>query len=290
MCRSYFPHRRYARYGSKVVWGSLFEGIFLNQCDLSFGHPFGHVCLSASIHFDDQSVMDGGKFLNQNPCMPSWPGVFQFGIFSVILSESKCIFAFSLSSSPSASFPLLLIHSAFFVVVFFWFLYITSKLFSFPCICLLVCLRAIYPYLLVEFFSLFWNILFCLYFFILSRYLFNLPSLACTFCFFSSSCIVISICVAFFLFVSTYSRVYYYYYYYYYYCRCGLQVRPVEEQLKQRVIGERYCISRKRKSYKGSTSRSRLVKCLVRNKKLSSPSDLSSANMFRLVESIFGVW
>ena len=28
------------------------------------------------------------------------------------------------------------------------------------------------------------------------------------------------------------------------YC-CGLQIRPVEEQFKQRVIGKRYCISRK---------------------------------------------
>ena len=41
------------------------------------------------------------------------------------------------------------------------------------------------------------------------------------------------------------------------YCR-GLQIRTVEEQLKQRVIGKSYCISRKRKSYKGSTSRDRL--------------------------------
>ena len=48
------------------------------------------------------------------------------------------------------------------------------------------------------------------------------------------------------------------------------------------MIDERYCISRKRKSYKGRTSRSRLVKCLVRNEKLSSPSELSSANMFKL--------
>ena len=40
---------------------------------------------------------------------------------------------------------------------------------------------------------------------------------------------------------------------------CGLQIRPVEEQLKQRVIGKRYCISRKRKSCKGSTSRARLA-------------------------------
>ena len=27
---------------------------------------------------------------------------------------------------------------------------------------------------------------------------------------------------------------------------CGLQIRPVEEQLKQRVIGEPYCINRKK--------------------------------------------
>ena len=39
----------------------------------------------------------------------------------------------------------------------------------------------------------------------------------------------------------------------------GLQIRAVEEQLKQRVIGKRYCISRKRKSYEGSTSRAWLA-------------------------------
>ena len=43
---------------------------------------------------------------------------------------------------------------------------------------------------------------------------------------------------------------------------CGLQIRPVEEQLKQRVIGKCYCINRKRKSYKRSTSRSRVTVCL----------------------------
>ena len=57
-------------------------------------------------------------------------------------------------------------------------------------------------------------------------------------------------------------------------CRhcCGPQIRPVEEQLKQRVIGKRYCISRKGKSYKGSTSRAQAcspsVKYPVRNEKL----------------------
>ena len=51
---------------------------------------------------------------NQNPCMPSGPGVFQFGtLLSVVLSESMSIFAFGPSSSPSNSFPMLLIFSAF---------------------------------------------------------------------------------------------------------------------------------------------------------------------------------
>ena len=48
---------------------------------------------------------------------------------------------------------------------------------------------------------------------------------------------------------------------------CGFQIRPVEEQLKQRVIGERYCINRKRKSYKRSTSHSRLAVCQMSRKK-----------------------
>ena len=67
----------------------------------------------------------------------------------------------------------------------------------------------------------------------------------------------------------------------------------MEEQLKQRVIGKRYCISRKRKSYKGSTSSAQAcspsVKCLIRNEKLSPSSELSSENMFRLDESVFEV-
>ena len=37
--------------------------------------------------------------------------------------------------------------------------------------------------------------------------------------------------------------LYIYIYIYIYNC-CGLQIRLVEEQLKQRVIGEHYCISR----------------------------------------------
>ena len=60
------------------------------------------------------------------------------------------------------------------------------------------------------------------------------------------------------------------------YC-CGRQIRPVEEQPKQRVIGERYCLAEK-----GSHTKEVLavlglqsVKCLVRNEKFSTPSDIA---------------
>ena len=53
------------------------------------------------------------NFFNQNPCIPSEPGVFQFDFFSVILGKSMSISAFGLSSSLSNSFTMLLIHSAF---------------------------------------------------------------------------------------------------------------------------------------------------------------------------------
>ena len=54
----------------------------------------------------------------------------------------------------------------------------------------------ILPYLLVEFFSLFWNILLCLYRFILYRYLFSFTSFASIFWFISLCCIDCFTCVA----------------------------------------------------------------------------------------------
>ena len=55
---------------------------------------------------------------------------------------------------------------------------------------------------------------------------------------------------------------------------CGLRIRPVEEQLKQWGIGERYCISRKKeavqKKYTPFSACSPSVKCHVRNEKSSS--------------------
>ena len=73
----------------------------------------------------------GVNFLNQKPCIPSWPGVFQFYIFfSIVLSKSICISVLGPSSNPSSSLVILFIHSAFslcFIVAIFssktvWFL------------------------------------------------------------------------------------------------------------------------------------------------------------------------
>ena len=85
------------------------------------------------------------------------------------------------------------------VRLFWYFLLVAifySKLFCFPRIRLLVCSCVISLYLQVDFFSLFWNVLFCLYCFTQSRYLFNHSSFANT-CWFISSCIVIFSSVAF---------------------------------------------------------------------------------------------
>ena len=64
--------------------------LFFYHCCPSFGHPFGTwascrllFILSASLSW---IVVN---FLNQNPCIPSWPGICQFDIFfSVLFSKS----------------------------------------------------------------------------------------------------------------------------------------------------------------------------------------------------------
>ena len=71
----------------------------------------------------------GVNFLIQYP----WPRVFQFGTFlSVALSESRCVFAFGLPSSPN---------------------FLVPKLLCFLVVQLLIC--AIFSYLLVEWFRCF---------------------------------------------------------------------------------------------------------------------------------------
>ena len=74
---------------------------------------------------------------------------------------------------------------------------------------------------------------------------------------------------------------------------CGLQIGLVEEQLKQQVIGERYCISRKRSHTKEVLAVLGLQSVSQMSRKKREVVFLERAsldNMFRLDESIFGVW
>ena len=142
------------------------------------------------------------NFLKQNPCIPSWPGVFQFDIFlRVVLSKSMCISIFGSSSSPSNSLVILFIHSSFLLCFFGCHILVQNRSVSFASSCWYVFVSSP-PSWWENFLSLFWNVLFCLYCFTLCRYLFNLPSFASAFYFISSSCVVIFSCVAFsFLFL-----------------------------------------------------------------------------------------
>ena len=78
----------------------------------------------------------------------------------------------------------------------FMFSIFSSKIVRFFGVRLSVCFGVMSPQLSIEF-SLFWNVLFCLYYFTLCRYLFNLPSFPRTFWFISSSCTVIFSLVVF---------------------------------------------------------------------------------------------
>ena len=94
----------------RFLWGG-----FLDQSVLLVDHLFGYLSfLNAFIHFSSKSVMNGGEFLNPNPCMPK---VFQLDIFlSVALSASGCMFTCWPSSSIHNSVSMLFIHSCFFMI------------------------------------------------------------------------------------------------------------------------------------------------------------------------------
>ena len=67
------------------------------------------------------------NFLNQNPDIPSSPGVFQFDMFfSVFLSSPMCISALGPSSSPSSSLVISFIHSAFSLCFFGCYIFVQN--------------------------------------------------------------------------------------------------------------------------------------------------------------------
>ena len=136
-----------------------------------------------------------GNFLNQNPCMPSRPGVFQFGIFWVSLWMNQCVYRLE------AFFDTLQVFFNVGNPFGFWLSSLRShtllqnRFASFASCCRTVV--ALYPLLDGIFISLFWKGLFCLYCLVLFRYFFSFPSFASTFWFISSSCIFCCSCVCF---------------------------------------------------------------------------------------------
>ena len=146
------------------------------------------------------------NFLNQYPCI-SWPGIFKSCTFLCIaLSESRCIFALRPSLSP-CNFFFHVVYSFGFSVVISSFPYFVSKNF-FPCHSI-VGISCIFPNLLVDFFSLFWTLLFLffLYCFTLSRYLFSRPSFTSNFWLFLALYCLFLLASLFFLFIRTYSSI-----------------------------------------------------------------------------------
>ena len=85
--------------------------------------------------------------------------------FSIALSESMRIFHFNPSSSPSNSFSMLLFHSVFLLCSLRSHILLPNCFLSLSSGCILPELTQ------WIFFSLFWNISFCLHCFTLSRYL-----------------------------------------------------------------------------------------------------------------------
>ena len=89
-------------------------------------------CRHLSISGASLSWMDV-NFLNQKPCILSWPSNLLFGIFfSAFLRKSMCISAFGPSSSFSNSFDILFIQWSFSLC--FRLPYFSPKSFSFSCI------------------------------------------------------------------------------------------------------------------------------------------------------------
>ena len=120
-------------------------------------------------------------------------------ILSIALRESRCICASGIFSSICNFFSccssILLFCYDLSVPIF------SSKIVLFPLNPFAGLCQKILHLLATRMFSLFWNVLFCLY---------CIPSIANTFWFISSSCIFCSNCFAFFLFVSTNSHLFFY--------------------------------------------------------------------------------
>ena len=148
-------------------WGwYLFWNSFWIRADLFYySHSFRYFYIfKASIHFESQSVMDRNGFFKPISIYAIISWCFQVWYYFECCYEWIKVY-FHLRS-PYQSFWLFsyLAYPFGFSVMFSSFPYFAPKLFWFLVVRLLVCLRAFSPYLLVIFFSLFWNVLFYLYY------------------------------------------------------------------------------------------------------------------------------
>ena len=127
----------------------------------------------------------------------SWIKIFaHFIFFRVIFCKSMCISAFGPSSSPSNSFAILLINSAFFLCSLGGHILLQNCSVSLASGCWYVFMSS--PTTCwYNFLSLFCHGLLCLYCFTLCLYFLNLPPFSSIFWFISSSCIIIFSYVAF---------------------------------------------------------------------------------------------
>ena len=95
---------------SVAVWDGPISWVLLDQCGLSFDHPFRYMCsLKESVHFCCYSVVNGGEFLEPETIysIMAWRFLVWY-FFSVVLSNSICISVSRPSSRPTYSgiFPL----------------------------------------------------------------------------------------------------------------------------------------------------------------------------------------
>ena len=105
----------------------LFMCVFLEQCSFTFCHQRRVLLYATSrdlLSYSANLLWMKLIFLNQNPYIPSWAGVFQFAIFlSVALRVSRYILLSVIYLSPSKSFSISFTQAAFlsYFSVLIWF-------------------------------------------------------------------------------------------------------------------------------------------------------------------------